>query len=253
MIDGMARFDKWELLQVIVLPKVAAEPQATNATLPVAFLFAVLTVVTCLQAQGVPFLASGVTGDTSLITAASVQAAVPGTIATIAILGALLHVVWNGLLEQPATRPKAAWTDTVHTYNRIQSMAHVDVPLHHAAIQQHAVRAVSASWMHSCPQSCCTLAGAHEAGHYITARKYDAKMNPPFFIPAGLGILGSFGTITGFRQNLQDRTALLRITEAGPAAGAAVAGALTLVGLGLSVYDIGPQFVVRSEHVGQNL
>jgi hypothetical protein len=115
MIDGMARFDKWELLQVIVLPKVAAEPQATNATLPVAFLFAVLTVVTCLQAQGVPFLASGVTGDTSLITAASVQAAVPGTIATIAILGALLHLVWNGLLEQPATRSKAAWTLCIPT------------------------------------------------------------------------------------------------------------------------------------------
>ena len=81
------------------------------------------------------------------------------------------------------------------------------------------------------------------------AKRLGVKLAPPFLIPAGLGIIGSFGTITGVRGVLPNRTALLRIGEAGPAAGAAASGVLTLVGLGLSLAGVGPLTPVRSVHL----
>ena len=37
----------------------------------------------------------------------------------------------------------------------------------------------------------------HEFGHWKAAKDVGAELQPPFLIPAGLGIIGSFGAITG--------------------------------------------------------
>jgi hypothetical protein len=58
-------------------------------------------------------------------------------------------------------------------------------------------------------------------------------------VPAGFGFLGSFGGITRFRGFVPDRSALLSVAAAGPAAGAAASGALLLAGLALSAAGLG--------------
>ena len=100
----------------------------------------------------------------------------------------------------------------------------------------------SATW-HNRLDRC--LAGAHEAGHFVAARQQGVKLLPPFLIPAGLGIIGSFGAITPVRDTLKQRLQLLRIAEAGPAAGTVVSAALVLGGLALSVAKAGPLVQVR--------
>lgn len=83
-------------------------------------------------------------------------------------------------------------------------------------------------------------AAAHEGGHLAAARSVGAQLRVPFLIPAGLGIIGSFGAVTGIKGRLRDRGELLTIAAAGPAAGAALSFALAVIGLGLSVTRTGP-------------
>ena len=64
-------------------------PPEGNAVIPLALLFATLTVVTTLSAAGVPFLSAVATGDTSGITGDAIAQAAPGAIATCAVLGVL--------------------------------------------------------------------------------------------------------------------------------------------------------------------
>lgn len=80
--------------QVVVLPSSAVVPQAgLLGVWPLAGIFAAVTLVTTLGANGVPFLAAFITGDASGINGDSLAAAVPGTVATFAILGASLICV----------------------------------------------------------------------------------------------------------------------------------------------------------------
>lgn len=79
------------------------------------------------------------------------------------------------------------------------------------------------------------LLGVHEGGHRWAAQRRGVQLSLPFFIPAGLGLLGSLGTITRFKSTIPDRQTLLEVSAAGPAAGAAASLLFLLVGLGLSV------------------
>ena len=90
------------------------------------------------------------------------------------------------------------------------------------------------------------VSGAHEIGHLAAAKKEGAKLAAPFFLPAGLGIIGSFGTITAVQSVLRNRGELLRIAAAGPLAGTAVSAALVVVGLLLSVVGAGPSVAVET-------
>mmetsp|Transcript_32013 Transcript_32013/g.80858 ORF Transcript_32013/g.80858 Transcript_32013/m.80858 type:complete len:477 (+) Transcript_32013:188-1618(+) len=79
------------------------------------------------------------------------------------------------------------------------------------------------------------LLGAHEAGHIAAARKHGAELAPPLLVPSNLGFLGSFGAVTRIKSTLKNRTQLLEIGLAGPAAGTAASLAMLLVGFGLSI------------------
>ena len=51
------------------------------------------------------------------------------------------------------------------------------------------------------------VTGVHEAGHQWAAKRRGLKLSLPFFIPAGLGLLGSFGSITRIKGTVPDRYA----------------------------------------------
>jgi membrane-associated protease RseP (regulator of RpoE activity) len=73
----------------------------------------------------------------------------------------------------------------------------------------------------------------HELGHYLTARRYQLSVSPPFFIPgppAPYGI-GTFGAFIRLRTIVNDRRQLLDVGAAGPLAGFIVAVPLLWIGL----------------------
>src|SRR5437762_7522428 len=73
----------------------------------------------------------------------------------------------------------------------------------------------------------------HEMGHYVTARRYQLNVSPPFFIPgppAPYGI-GTFGAFIRLRTIVNDRRQLLDVGAAGPIAGFIVAVPALWIGL----------------------
>lgn len=77
---------------------------------------------------------------------------------------------------------------------------------------------------------------AHEMGHYLTARRYQLDVSPPYFIPVPLipSFIGTMGAFIRLRTVLTDRRQLFDVGIAGPLAGFAVALPVLFVGLRLS-------------------
>jgi hypothetical protein len=74
----------------------------------------------------------------------------------------------------------------------------------------------------------------HEVGHVVGAKKHDVVLAPPVALPAGLGLLGSFGSITRIKSKVQNRQVLSDIIAPGPITGLSASLLLVLVGLGLT-------------------
>jgi Zn-dependent protease len=74
---------------------------------------------------------------------------------------------------------------------------------------------------------------AHEAGHYVLARRYDIDTSPPYFLPFPpmINIIGTLGAFIRLRSPIADRRQLLDIGAAGPWAGFVVALVVLVVGL----------------------
>ena len=80
----------------------------------------------------------------------------------------------------------------------------------------------------------------HEMGHYVTARRYQVDVSPPFFLPGfppPFGI-GTFGAFIRLRTIVNDRRQLLDIGAAGPIAGFVVAVPVLWIGLVLSHHGV---------------
>lgn len=71
---------------------------------------------------------------------------------------------------------------------------------------------------------------SHEIGHVLGAGQARLEVGPPVFIPAGLGLLGSFGSITRIKGIVPNRQALCTVTAPGPLLGSATS--LLLLGAG---------------------
>lgn len=93
---------------------------------------------------------------------------------------------------------------------------------------------------------------AHEAGHYLLAKKWQINLSWPFFLPTWQ--IGSFGAITRFESLLPNRSALFDIALAGPALGGLFSILLLVLGLVLSqpasLLQIPSQFFQGSLLVG---
>ncbi|EFN52941.1 hypothetical protein CHLNCDRAFT_137300 [Chlorella variabilis] len=83
------------------------------------------------------------------------------------------------------------------------------------------------------------ILATHEAGHWVAARQRGLQLAPPLFIPAGLGLLGGFGSITRIKSFVPDRTSLAAVAAAGPLASSALAAAIMVAGAVLTVQQVG--------------
>ena len=75
---------------------------------------------------------------------------------------------------------------------------------------------------------------AHEAGHYVMARKNQVDASLPYFIPIPplLSLFGTMGAVIVMRGRIRSRNALMQVGAAGPLAGMIVAIPLLFAGLG---------------------
>src|SRR5690242_14349217 len=101
-------------------------------------------------------------------------------------------------------------------------------------LPQHFVRAWSSGLVFSLPLLAILL--CHELGHYLTARRYDLDVSPPYFIPVPLvpSFIGTMGAFIRLRTMLSDRRQLFDVGVAGPIAGFLVALPVLAAGLALS-------------------
>ena len=76
----------------------------------------------------------------------------------------------------------------------------------------------------------------HELGHYVTARRYQLDVSPPYFIPAPpLPLtIGTLGAFIRLRTILTDRRQLIDVGAAGPIAGFVIALPILWIGLQIS-------------------
>jgi membrane-associated protease RseP (regulator of RpoE activity) len=64
-----------------------------------------------------------------------------------------------------------------------------------------------------------SILGAHEMGHYIACRWYGVRATLPYFIPAPIPPIGTFGAFIKIKSPIPSRRALFDIGIAGPLAG----------------------------------
>src|SRR3989304_4024316 len=75
-----------------------------------------------------------------------------------------------------------------------------------------------------------TVLGAHEAGHYIVAKKHGMHTSLPYFIPFP-NIIGTMGAVIKHRGPIPNRQALFDVGISGPLIGLIVSVIVTIIGL----------------------
>jgi len=75
-----------------------------------------------------------------------------------------------------------------------------------------------------------TVLGAHEAGHYIVAKKHGMRTSLPYFIPFP-NMIGTMGAVIKHKGPIPNRKALFDVGISGPLIGLIVSVIVTVIGL----------------------
>lgn len=75
-----------------------------------------------------------------------------------------------------------------------------------------------------------TVLGAHEAGHYIVAKKHGMRTSLPYFIPFP-NMIGTMGAVIKHKGPIPNRKALFDVGVSGPLIGLIVSVIVTIIGL----------------------
>ena len=78
---------------------------------------------------------------------------------------------------------------------------------------------------------------AHEAGHFLAARRHGIPATLPFFLPVPVMLTGTLGAVIGMEGSRANRRQLFDIALAGPLAGLVVAVPVLAVGMATGVAD----------------
>ncbi len=89
-----------------------------------------------------------------------------------------------------------------------------------------------------------TVLGAHEAGHYIVAKKHGMHTSLPYFIPFP-SMIGTMGAIIKHRGPIPNRKALFDVGVSGPLIGLFVSIVVTIIGLLLPPVQIQGGFQIQ--------
>ena len=84
------------------------------------------------------------------------------------------------------------------------------------------------------------ILGIHEMSHYFAAKRHGVPASLPFFIPAPLLFIGTFGAFISIRGPIPDRRSLFDLGVAGPIAGFIAAIPVALLGMSLTAAGAAP-------------
>jgi membrane-associated protease RseP (regulator of RpoE activity) len=79
-----------------------------------------------------------------------------------------------------------------------------------------------------------TILLAHELSHYLASRKHHTEATLPYFIPAPITLIGTFGAFIKMKSPIITRKALIDIGASGPIAGFLLSVVAALIGLSYS-------------------
>ena len=79
-----------------------------------------------------------------------------------------------------------------------------------------------------------SILGVHEFAHYFTAKYWGIRVTLPYFIPAPVHPIGTFGAVIKMKSPIPTRKALVDLGASGPIAGFIVAVIACIIGLKMS-------------------
>jgi membrane-associated protease RseP (regulator of RpoE activity) len=134
---------------------------------------------------------------------------------------------------RPTVRPRPWWPNAVLFVFTVLSLLYTGAGIALGeALLENPDRQLTELWR-GWPYalSIVLILGAHEMGHYFSARRHHIPVTLPYFIPLPFGFFGTLGAFIQMRAPIRNRKMLLDVGATGPLVGLIVAVPILLIGL----------------------